>query len=60
MRGNLNAVKCIKSRNIGLILSIRARLACSVASACSAVYSWYLMRNSAYCRKQKKQVGYIL
>lgn len=40
MRGNLNAVKCIKSRNIGLILSIRARLACSVASACSAVYSW--------------------
>lgn len=47
MRGNLNAVKYIKNRNIGLIFSIRARLACSVASACSAVYSWYLMRNSA-------------
>mgnify|MGYP000333547311 FL=1 len=47
MRGDLNAIKCIKSRNIGLILSIRARLACSVAFACSAVYSWYLMRNSA-------------
>ena len=47
MRGNSNAIKCIKSRNIGLIFSIRARLACSVASACSAVYSWYLMRNSA-------------
>lgn len=47
MRGNLNAVKYIKNRNIGLIFSIRARLACSIASACSAVYSWYLMRNSA-------------
>lgn len=47
MRGDLNVIKCIKSRNIGLILSIRVRLACSVAFACSAVYSWYLMRNSA-------------
>lgn len=47
MRGNLNAVKCIKNKNIALFFSIRARLVCSVAFACSAVYSWYLMRNSA-------------
>ena len=47
MRGNSNAVKHVRNSNIGLIFSIRARLAGSIASACSAVYSWYLMRNSA-------------
>ena len=47
LRESDDAKKHLKLANKTLILSLRARLIGSVLSGCSALYSWYLMRNSA-------------